>query len=89
MLSAKGKIQRLRVDGSDFEPDFITGLVSPGSIAVDVGGGKLYWTEKDSIWGASLSGENIARVAAGLGMPAHLVNVFRQNTFLSEVVILQ
>ena len=70
---AEGKIQRLGVDGSGFEPDFITGLVSPGSIAVDVGGGKLYWTEKDSIWGASLSGENIARVATDLGMPAHLV----------------
>ena len=68
-----GKIQRLRVDGSDFEPDFITGLVSPGSIGVDVRGGKVYWTEKDSIWCASLSGENIESVVTGLGMPAHLV----------------
>ncbi len=70
---AAGKIQRLRVDGSDFDPDFITGLGSPGSIAVDVEGGMLYWTAKDSIWGASLSGENVACVATGLGMSAHLV----------------
>ena len=68
-----GKIQRLRVDGSDFQSDFITDLVSPGSMGVDVGGGKLYWTEKDSIWRASLSGENIERVVPGLGRPAHLV----------------
>ena len=69
-----GKIQRLRVDGSDFQPDFITtGLVSPGSLDVDVGGGKVYWTEKDGIWRASLNGENIERVVAGLGVPNHLV----------------
>ena len=70
---ASGKIQRLRVDGSDFQPDFITGLVSPGSLGLDVGGGKVYWTEKGGIWRASLNGENIECVVTGLGMPAHLV----------------
>lgn len=70
---ASGKIQRLGVDGSDFQPDFITGLAAPGSLAVDVGDGKLYWTDGDSIWRASLRGENIERVLTGLGMPAHLV----------------
>ena len=70
---ASGKIQRLRVDGSDFQPDFITGLVSPGSLGLDVGGGKVYWTEKGGIWRASLNGENIECVVTGLGRPAHLV----------------
>ena len=70
---AEGKIQRLRVDGSDFEPDFITGLTSPGRVGVDVGDGKLYWTDGNSIWRASLTGENIERVLTGLGTPAHLV----------------
>ena len=69
----EGKIQRLRVDGSDFQPDFITGLVSPGSLDVDVGDSKVYWTEKDGIWRASLNGENIESVVTGLGRPAHLV----------------
>ena len=68
-----GKIQRLRVDGSDFQPDFITGLAAPGSIDVDVGDGKLYWTDGDSIWRASLTGENIERVLTDLGAPAHLI----------------
>ena len=70
---ASGKIQRLRVDGSDFQPDFITGLVSPGSLGVDARGGKVYWTEKGGIWRASLTGENIECVITGLGMPANLV----------------
>ena len=70
---AEGKIQRLRVDGSDFEPDFITGLTSPGHVGVDVGDGKLYWTDGNSIWRASLTGENIERVLTDLGTPAHLV----------------
>ena len=70
---AAGKIQRLRVDGSDFEPDFITGLAAPGSLCVDVRDGKVYWTDGDSIWRASLTGENIECVLADLGAPAHLV----------------
>ncbi len=70
---AEGKIQRLRVDGSDFEPDFITGLTAPGRVGVDVRDSKLYWTDGNSIWRASLTGENIERVLTDLGTPAHLV----------------
>ena len=70
---ASGKIQRLRVDGSDFQRDFITGLAAPESLSVDVGGGKVYWTEKGGIWRASLNGENIEQIVTGLGMPAYLV----------------
>ena len=77
---ASGKILRLRVDGSDFEPDFITRLTSPGSLGVDVGGGKVYWTEEDSIWRASLNGENIERVVPDLGTPTHLVLDVRPPT---------
>ena len=74
---ASGKILRIPTNvGCYFaEPnfDFITGLASPEHLIVDVFGKNLYWTEKDSIWRASLNGENVERVVTGLGMPAHLV----------------
>ena len=36
-----GKIQRANLDGSNIE-DFVTGLIAPESIALDVAGGKVY-----------------------------------------------
>ena len=38
------KIQRANLDGSQVE-DLITGLISPVGIALDVGRGKMYWTD--------------------------------------------
>ena len=64
-----GKIQRLNLDGSNFQPNLITGLQSPREITVDVVDAKLYWTEQRRIRRANLNGENIQDVVTGLGAP--------------------
>jgi DNA-binding beta-propeller fold protein YncE len=68
-----GKIQQLNLDGSSFQSNFITGLDSPEGLAVDVAGGKLYWTEHGSIRRSDLNGENIQNVVTGLGTPTDLI----------------
>ena len=58
ITNSLGIIQRLNVDGSDFESKFITGLRSPKHIFVD--SGNVYWTENNSkIRRASLRGTGI------------------------------
>ena len=42
------KIQRSNLDGSGVEDLVTTGLVGPGGIALDVSGGKMYWTRMGS-----------------------------------------
>ena len=39
------KIQRADLDGSNVE-DVVLGLLDPSGIALDLGNGKIYWTEK-------------------------------------------
>ncbi len=39
------KIQRSNLDGSDVEDLVTTGLETPSGIALDVSGGKMYWTD--------------------------------------------
>ena len=73
LTNVRGKIQRLNLDGSNYEPNFITGLDSPESIAVDMAGGKLYWADTSSIKCVSLSGESIENIVTGLGTPADFV----------------
>ncbi len=73
LTDASGKIQRLNFDGSNFQPNLITRLKDPKGIAVDVIGGRVYWTEKGSIRRASFNGENIEEVATNLGNPVTLV----------------
>ena len=67
LTNAWGKLQRMNLDGSGFQPNFITGLVSPGQVAVDVIGGKVYWTEKGKLRRANFDGGNIQDVVIGLG----------------------
>ena len=65
----EGKIQRANLDGSSPEALVTTGLVNPQSIALDVAGGKMYWTdsgtggpnglENDKIQRANLDGSNV------------------------------
>ena len=70
LTNAWGKIQRLNVDGSNFQPNLITGLESPKGLALDVSGGKVYWAETTGrIRRANLDGSNIEDVATGLGPP--------------------
>ncbi len=55
-----GKIQRLNFDGSNFEPNLITGLNSLKYITLDVQGGKVYWTENPGrVRRANLDGSNV------------------------------
>ena len=68
VTNAWGKIQRLNVDGSNFQPNLITGLERPKGLALDVSGGKVYWTEMPGrIRRANLDGSNIEDVVTGLG----------------------
>ena len=69
-MSSWGKIQRLNVDGTDFEANLIKGLKAPSEIALDVESGKVYWTEQSStIRRANLDGSNIETLVTGLSHP--------------------
>ncbi len=59
------KIQRANLDGSNVEDLITTGLTTPYDIALDVGRGKMYWTNvdidgrTDKIQRANLDGSNV------------------------------
>ena len=72
LANSYGKVQRLNLKGSNFQPNLITGLESPEGIAVDAVGRKLYWTEKGSISRANLNGKNIENIVTGLNSPANI-----------------
>ena len=66
--SSSGRIQRLNLNGSNFEANLITNLDMPKHIALDVAdGGKLYWTELgERIRRSDLDGSNIETIATDL-----------------------
>jgi len=70
LTNAWGKVQRLNVDGSDFQPNLITGLASPEGIAVDGVGNKLYWAETGGIRCADLDGGNIQNIVSEGATPS-------------------
>ena len=76
LTNAWGKIQRLNIDGSNFQPNLITGLKSPKHLNLDVAGGKVYWTETAAESGrirrANLDGSSVQNVATGLRAPLSL-----------------
>ena len=67
VTNSRGKIQRMNLDGKNFEWNFITNLDSPNGIAVDVAAGKVYWTEEGRIRRANLNGRNRQDVVTGIG----------------------
>ena len=70
LTNAWGKVQRLNVNGSNFEPNLITELDAPRALTLDVLGGKVYWIEASGrIRRANLDGSNLEDVATGLGTP--------------------
>ena len=77
-----GKIQRMNVDGTQFETNFITGRTAPMHIAVS--GGNVYWTEAGgNIMFASLQdGKNIRKIGAAPlgGIVADAKNVYWTET---------
>ena len=67
------KIQGANLDGSNVQ-NLVTGLIAPIGIALDVAGGKIYWTDLDTrgtarIQSASLDGSGILVLVTGLAAP--------------------
>ena len=77
LTNSWGKVQRMNLNGSGFKPNLIVNLASPRGVAVDVAGGKVYWTEEGKIRRANLDGSNRQDVATGLGTPD---GIFLQTT---------
>lgn len=69
-----GKIQRANLDGTGLEDLVDTSVIDPVSIALDVLGGKLYWTEASPadfmISRANLDGTNLEFLITGLVEPS-------------------
>ena len=63
-----GKIRRADLDGSNVE-DLFTGLDYPYGIALDMAGGKIYWTGTGKIQRADLNGSNVEDLFTGLDYP--------------------
>ena len=62
------KIQRLNLDGSNFQSNFITGLEDPKDLALDVKRDEVYWTEMTGrIRRASLKGSDVQTLVTDLG----------------------
>ena len=86
VTNAWGKIQRLNVDGSNFQPNLITDLESPRGLALDVSGGKVYWAETTGrIRRANLDGSNVEDVATGLGTPINIA-IFDNTVYWTEKI---
>ena len=71
------KVQRANLDGSEVEDLVTTGLEDPTDLALDVAGGKMYWTDESwngrKIQRANLDGSQVEDlVATGLGQPDDL-----------------
>ena len=68
LTNSWGKIQRLNLDGSNFQPNFITDLEDPKDLALDVERDEVYWTEMTGrIRRASLNGSNVQTLVTDLG----------------------
>ncbi len=64
-------IHRSSLDGSNLEPLVIPDLRSPDKIALDIAGGKMYWTERAvaGIHRSDLDGSNFETLVEGHGSP--------------------
>ena len=67
LTNSWGKVQRLNVDGLNFQTNLITGLENLKDIAVDVVNHKVYWTEQTDenagrVRRADLAGSNVELV---------------------------
>ena len=87
VANAWGKIQRLNVDGSNFQPNLITGLEMPGGLALDISGGKVYWTEVSGrIRCANLDGSQVRDfVPRESGTPMNLV-IFEGTVYWTQKI---
>ena len=87
LTNAWGKVQRLNVDGSNFQPNFITDLNTPRNLALDVTGGKVYWTETSGGSGrirrANLDGSKVETIVTSLAIPMDIA-VFGNTLYWAE-----
>ena len=84
LTNAWGKVQRLNVDGSNFQPNLITGLDAPKSLTLDVSSGKVYWTDGSGrIQRANLDGSKVETVVTGLATPMDIA-VFGNTLYWAE-----
>ena len=72
LTNSWGKVQRLNLDGSNFQPNLVKGLKSPTGITVDTVNQKLYWTEETGIQRANLDGTDIQNIIPSLGTPVRI-----------------
>ena len=72
LTNSWGKVQRLNLDGSNFQPNLVKGLKSPTEITVDTLNQKLYWTEETGIKRANLDGTDIQNIIPSLGTPVRI-----------------
>ncbi len=71
-----GKIQRSNLDGSGVE-DLVSGLIWPSGIALDVGSGKIYWSNlldpgPSKIQRSNLDGSGVEDLVTGLNWPSSI-----------------
>ena len=78
-IPGTGNVQRANLDGSNIET-LVSGLETPFGIALDVDGGKIYWTDADTdvpdtykVQRANLDGSNIETLVSGLKAPTSIV----------------
>ena len=73
-IPGTGKVQRANLDGSNIET-LVTELETPVGIALDVGGGKMYWTDAGTgnVQRANLDGSNIETLVTELKAPTSIV----------------
>ena len=84
--SRRDKIQRANLDGTNVQ-DVVTGLDEPEDIAIDVSGGKIYWTEEHDprIQRANLDGTNVQDAVTGLNRPYGIaLDVSRGKIYWTE-----
>jgi len=68
-----GNVSRANLDGSGIEV-LATGYPDPNGIALDISGGKLYWTDwaNGALYRANLNGTGLETLITGLTAPAGL-----------------
>ena len=84
LTNSWGKLQRMNLDGSNFQPNLITGLQSPKHLTLDVTRDKIYWTEQTSdkkgkIRCANLEGSNLELVKNLMSVPQGLAADLTNN----------
>ena len=77
VINAWGKVQRMNLDGSKFEPNLIVDLEMPQHVVLDVARHKIYWTEQPDedigeIRRANLNGSDVELVKALTSAPLGL-----------------